>query len=106
MEFDPAELVAVIRTGPPAELALTGDLDLATVDQFSAAIDEVLADGPAQVVLDIGGVGFIDSAGIKGMVKLATRCEAIGAALTTINASAQARRVLELTQLADMFDLQ
>jgi anti-sigma B factor antagonist len=105
MEFEPAELVAVIRPGTPVELAVSGDLDLATVDQFGAAIDAVLATQPEHVVLDLAGVGFIDSAGIKGMVKLANRCQSIGAALTTVNASAQARRILELTRLTDLFDL-
>lgn len=105
MESESVELVAVIDPGPPVRLAVSGDLDLATAEQFAAAIDEALATEPEQVILDLAGVAFIDSAGIKGMVKLANRCRLMGAALATINSSAQARRVLELTQLADLFDL-
>ena len=105
MEPESVELIVVIHPGPPVELAISGDLDLVTVDQFAAAIDEALSTEPHEVVLDLAGVSFIDSAGIKGMVKLANRCRSMGASLTTINASAQARRVLELTKLADMFDL-
>lgn len=105
MEADPADFTAVVRPGSPAELLVSGDLDLASVDQFAAAIDELLAMVPEHVTLDLAEVGFIDSTGIKGMVKLANRCRAIGADLTTVNASTQVRRVLELTQLAELFDL-
>lgn len=105
MEPDAADFVAVVHSGRSGELVVSGDLDLATVDQFAAAIDELLETEPERVVLDLARVGFIDSAGIKGMLKLADRCRATGATLTTVNASTQVRRVLELTKLTDLFDL-
>ena len=105
MEVDPADFIAVLRAGSPAELLVSGDLDMASVDQFAAAVDELLATEPEHVTLDLTGVGFLDSAGIKGMVKLANRCRGIGAELTTVHASTQVRRVLELTKLTELFDL-
>ncbi|MCA1690375.1 MAG: STAS domain-containing protein, partial [Actinobacteria bacterium] len=46
-----------------AVIAVTGELDLATVDDFAAAVEAQLPDGP--VLLDLSGLSFMDSSGVR-----------------------------------------
>jgi len=54
------------------DVAVFGELDLATLDQVEAALDKaVYAGGP--VVIDLRACGFIDSRGIGALIKVALR---------------------------------
>jgi anti-anti-sigma factor len=57
--------VRVIEHG----LAISGELDLAAADDFRQFASMVL-DGKQEVVLDIAHLAFIDSAGIKAILRL------------------------------------
>ncbi len=46
-------------------VAVAGELDLATVDEFSGAIRSGLASGG--VLIDLGQVTFMDSAGVRAL---------------------------------------
>jgi anti-sigma B factor antagonist len=46
------------------ELALGGDLDMSATFALEPVLDRVLADGPGELVLDLGEVDFVDSSGL------------------------------------------
>ena len=48
-------------------LELHGELDMATSPQLSDALDELVEGGPATLVLDLRGVSFLDSTGLKAI---------------------------------------
>jgi anti-anti-sigma factor len=52
------------RSGERVDVFLTGELDDASAVRARAAIDEALAARPRTLVLDLGGLEFMDSAGI------------------------------------------
>jgi anti-anti-sigma factor len=85
----PASGLPVARTADPAEcntlldidvddrgriavLRARGEVDMLTVTDLRAALDEQLAAGTATVVLDLRGVSFVDCTGI-GMIADAHR---------------------------------
>ena len=47
--------------GPRHVVAAEGELDLNTAPDLAAALDEAIASGKTQVVLDMSGVSFVDS---------------------------------------------
>ena len=49
-------------------IAVEGEVDLATVEDLQAAIDEVLADSEAHLVVDLTSSSFMDSTGLKALV--------------------------------------
>ena len=49
-------------------LALTGEVDLATAPQLSAAFAEALTHAPNRVVIDCTALTFLDSSGIQVLV--------------------------------------
>ena len=60
------------------ELGLAGDLDMSATFALEPVLDRVLADGPAELVLDLEAVGFVDSSGLGLLIathERATRAE-------------------------------
>jgi anti-anti-sigma factor len=73
-------------------LALSGELDIESVPTLTAAIDRVLADAPATVVLDLPGLEFLDSTGLRAILEAHERLETNGAQLVLT----QGRRNVQL----------
>jgi stage II sporulation protein AA (anti-sigma F factor antagonist) len=99
--------IDVVHATSGVVLALAGDLDLSTAGDLVAAAEDVLAEsGPSQeLVLDLGGVVFCDSAGISAMVTVRRLSTQYGCALRVTKAQPQVRRVLELTGLTAHLNL-
>lgn len=88
--------------GPHAwQLAVTGDLDAETVDEFNTAIDDVISADAQLVVLDLTAVTFLDSTGLRGIVGASSLLTDRGGRLTVTGLSGAAQRVLELTGLLE-----
>ncbi len=95
MPFD----VTVVRNGDSITIAVTGELDLATVDQARDALKGVPPDTP--VVLDLSGLTFIDSTGL-GLIAAAAHQTA---GQLTVIPDARTRRLLDLTGMTDQLTL-
>ena len=72
-ELSPVELAVAVTS--PAErtyvVAVAGELDLYSSPSLATALDAISAEAP-RVVLDLDGVGFLDSSGL-GTILLAVR---------------------------------
>jgi anti-anti-sigma factor len=97
-----ARLDVVEAGGDGLVVELSGELDLAglpAVDRAAAA----LLTRPAQpVVLDLGGLTFLDSSGVTLLVRLANHFGQV----RTRAASPPVRRVIEVLGLAGRFGLE
>jgi anti-sigma B factor antagonist len=103
-----AEVFSVdLATGPDTTIVrVSGDLDLGAVSTFVEVIDEIFAeDPPPAVTLDLGALTFLDSSGLGGLLTLHARCQAEQVEFAAINPPQQVLRVLELTNLTEMFNL-
>lgn len=74
---------------------LSGELDLANADQLEQTLAAALVDHGA-VVLDLGGLTFLDSSGIEVFMGAAQRAQAGGGQFRIVN-SQKMRRVFEMT---------
>ena len=81
---------------------ITGDLDAASAARLRAVLGEQLDEG-ADAVVDVSGVGFIDSSGLGVLVGALKRFSAAGQQLSLRAPTPSLRRVLEMTGLADAF---
>jgi anti-anti-sigma factor len=78
-----------------------GELDVATAARLEAAL-EPLVDGKASlVVLDLSEVSFLDSSGLRTIVRTATALEDDGGRLIIDGVSPAVSRVLEVTGLLE-----
>lgn len=99
-------LCDVVDVSSPTEsaLAVRGEFDAACADEFGAAVDAVLArpDVTPEIVVDMSGVGFMDSAGLAALLAAHRRAEASGHRLWVREPTAHAQRVLETAGVADL----
>jgi len=94
------------RDGDRIDVIVAGDVDSSTSQQLETLLSE-LADPTitVHVVVDLAGVGFIDSAGLRALIVAQRVIEAAGSRLTVGMASAPVTRLLEMTGLVDRFFL-
>ncbi len=59
--------------GAKGRVTLTGELDIATVPRVQQAVDAMLAEGVTQITIDLAGVGFVDSSGLRLFIVLDQR---------------------------------
>jgi anti-sigma B factor antagonist len=79
-------------------ITLDGELDSSNVASLEATIASVTAERPAQLVFDVSGLRFMDSAGISALIGAATKVGAV----RLRRPSPAVKRVIELTGLSDI----
>jgi anti-anti-sigma factor len=98
-----AEFVTTTGQDSAPVLSVSGDLDIAGVDQFLAHANRLIDSGAGVVDVDLGGVTFIDSSGLGALVRLQRSATAAGRGLRLTHVPRSVARVLELTGLTDLF---
>lgn len=68
-------LLRIIRTVDPYGLRVEGAVDHSTVAVFGASLDRIVKATRQDVHADLGGVRFIDVAGVRALVSVASRLE-------------------------------
>jgi anti-anti-sigma factor len=97
LEHDPIETGHLI--------AVTGELDLAATPELSTVLLMAARSPGSLVVLDLAGVEFIDSSALGTLLKAGGEVEAAGKRLRVVCAAGPVRRLLELTNLTNRFQL-
>ena len=85
---------------------LAGEIDVLTVNQLSTLVNEVLAEPPPRIVLDMAGVTFCDSQGLGTLVVLSRKATLAQSYLVLINVGAFLIRVLDITGLRNALMIQ
>lgn len=85
------------RAGDVHTIRLSGELDLATADDVERELERVEATDAATIVLDLSGLTFMDSTGVRLVVNAHARSRAAGQRLTLLRGQAAVQRVMELS---------
>jgi anti-anti-sigma factor len=97
-----------VRTGNgtrAAQVTVDGELDMFTAPALEQAIADVLAGaGDAGIELDMTGVSFMDSTGLRALLAARQRADSAGCRLRLVGAAPSVRRVLELTRTTSLFE--
>jgi anti-sigma B factor antagonist len=81
-----------------ATVTLSGELDLGSRDIVDRAIGQAIgAEATAAVVVDLSGLGFLDSSGVNLLVKGRREAEQAGVSFRVDGATDMVRQVLSLT---------
>ena len=78
-----------------------GEGDIKLRDAVSALLDE----GRKSILLNMGGVSYMDSAGIGELVACYKRATEKGASLKLINPTGKVQDLLVLTKLQEIFEI-
>lgn len=95
---------SVSHEGEIAVLTVGGDVDLATVPDFQAAIAEALTQEPTALVVDLSGVDFLASAGLQTLVATHESVSRNARFAVVANGPATSRPI-QLTGLDQIFSL-
>jgi anti-sigma B factor antagonist len=93
----------VVVDGDVVRASVAGELDGASAARLQRSLSAVIAVSAGAVVLDMSGVSFIDSTGLRVLVVLQRRLSAQRRPLTLGDVSAQTRRLLEISGLSAVF---
>ena len=91
------------RRGDVLVLRASGELDLSTAPILDAAVSAAREEPGVPVVLDLSGVTFVDSTGIRSLIGAAQTLEAEGRAFALLSPADAVVRVLDLTDLRMRF---
>jgi anti-sigma B factor antagonist len=86
-------------------IVLSGEADLTTVDQLSDVITAQLADGTRQLIIDVSGLRFADSATIRTLTLAARTLRDAGGSLVLLCPQRTVARVLALTGVEQLFTI-
>src|ERR1019366_5842160 len=96
MAAGPEFALAVSSVGERYTLALRGELDLAAARQVDAAARRVCGEGAREVVIDLGGLDFMDSTGLRALLSCMHLCEERGCAFSVTPGRPQVERLFEV----------
>ncbi len=87
-------------------IALSGEIDHHAARELMAQLDQAIAERlPAQLVLDLSGVTFMDSSGIAVLLRSLRQMGHTGGSLRAVNIPAQARKVLDAAGIGRLISL-
>lgn len=87
-------------------VALSGEIDAYTVDQVRLTLSSLLDEGARWVIVDLLGVGFIDSLGVAALASAASALAETGGQLVLATDDAHVLRTLELMGLTSMLEVE
>jgi anti-sigma B factor antagonist len=88
--------------GAVAVVALGGDLDMSGAGALEAEVERLrAADGLQAVVLDLRALEFLDSSGLRAILKVDMDSRDGGARLVLVRGAEQVQRVFELTRMEE-----
>lgn len=84
-----------------AVVALEGEIDLSAAPEAERLIAEAEARGPAQLVVDLRAVTFMDSSGLRVLLTAHRRAEENGRTFALVRGGESVDRLLEVTGLVE-----
>jgi anti-anti-sigma factor len=101
----PGQLVVESSTRDDVSvLTLSGELDLASTPTLERELAAIESGGAKKILIDLAGVGFMDSTGLQALLRARERStSADGAQLMLRRGPHQVQRVFELTKTIDAF---
>lgn len=86
-------------------VVVSGELDVGSAPTLLRYLLDLMTGPIETITLDLHDLSFIDSSGLKALTAARADAEAAGITLTLRDVAAQPRRVLELTGLDELFDV-
>jgi anti-sigma B factor antagonist len=80
-------------------VAFTGELDISRADEVELELERVEADGPEILVLDLRGLQFLDSTGLRLVLGADTRARRAGRKVVIVPGPEKVQRVFRITLL-------
>ena len=100
MTRPPVFRILTNESGSRVEIAIQGELDLATAPQLDAEFQRVGAfDGIDLAIVDLRNLAFLDSTGLEAIMKFEARTRAAGVEMVVVRGPRAVERLFAVMQL-------
>ena len=86
-------------------LEVGGRIDASSARELIASLEDAMSAQSPQVILDMSGVEFMNSAGVREIVRLHEEVKQRGGRLQIANPSDRVRRIFSIVGLNNLFNL-
>jgi len=93
------------ETDGRAQVALRGELDISSAPVLEEALGRVEEAGPAVLVIDLRGLAFMDSTGLRTVVSADQRARDQGRRLAIVRGPEPVDRIFSVTRLDERLEL-
>ena len=97
--------LSIDRDGPCAVVSVGGEIDPGTANELSEAALEAIQEIGPTLVLDLSGVTFMDSTGLKVLLSVHQRAQLAGGRLVLAAPPRPVQRVVSITGLDEVFEI-
>ena len=97
--------IVSMKQGNATLVRLKGRMDVATAGDVERACERVIQGGEKFVVLDLGGLDYISSAGLRGILGVDKKIKAQGGKLALCNLKGMVKEVFQISGFAVMFSI-
>jgi anti-sigma B factor antagonist len=98
--------LSVATTDTTVRVSTTGEVDSASAPQLHAELEAQLDAGVSELVIDLDGVTFLDSAGLCALAAIHRRTAAEGVVLRVLASHRAVIRPLQITGLWDLLGVE
>lgn len=95
---------SVRQQGAATIVAASGTVDAVTAPRFAEALQNEVAAGHAKVVVDLAGVGYISSAGLRAVLAAVKAARAAGGDVRLAGAVPAVAQVFDLAGFASILE--
>ena len=88
-----------------AVVEVSGDVDLHRSLMLQETLMGLLPQNPTAIIVDLGGVDYMDSSGVASLVKLLSRTRKDSVRLTLVGLNMKVQSIFEITRLDSVFDI-
>ena len=86
-------------------IVLRGEIGTETVNEFKDKIDQIVADGKFNLVIDFQEVGYLNSMGLGVVAATLKKVKKAKGDLKLVNLSPAVQELFELTRLTKVFEI-
>jgi anti-sigma B factor antagonist len=97
--------VTVEERGGAVHAVVAGELDISTAPLLEEALGRAEAEGPPLLVIDLSGLSFMDSTGLRLLIGADARAREGGRRLVLVQGNEMIQRVLRLTRLDERLEI-
>lgn len=96
----------VERNGEAATVAVSGEIDLTSAPRLDDEVTELIEDATMNLEIDLASVSFMDSTGLRVLLKASKLLTSAGGSLVLRDPSDPVRRLLEVSGLDNHFRIE
>jgi len=103
---EPEEQYLSVSTDPDGAVVVTGEVDLYSAPRLEQVVGGAVEGGKGNVVIDLAGVRFMDSAGLNIIIRCYKPLDEQGRRLVLHSPQDAVRRTLELGGITTLVDVE